>query len=223
MKRIWVIATALTLIFWTATLAAEKIVETKGKEFISKVPPFTLTLPTEFRLVHSSSQDFPKENSRTRVYFLIKENNKQAEELLIVQVAEKTNPQAEPITAPPLKPLSEERMYSQGREKKGETEIDYLLQLMQWSPEAPSLQSLIKGGIVIPSHWALQGLCLFICDLERAVLIRYSKDVHSFGLKVSDRAEMWRKGSLTGNEKKAVEIFQKSFMGMIDSIRFKRS
>jgi hypothetical protein len=112
-------------------------------------------------------------------------------------------------------------MYQKSKIKKGELEINYLIQLMAWNPNAPSLQPLLKKGIVIPSHWALQGQFLFIYQGEHAVLIRYSKDVNAFGNKVSEKGEDWGKGSISGNEKRAYETFQKMFMEMINSIQIK--
>jgi hypothetical protein len=179
-----------------------------------------MTLPAELRWVHSTSTDYSEESSRTRVYFFVREKNKQVEELLIVQIAEKTNPQAEPISVPPLKPFSEDAVYSMGRLKRGEREVDFLVQLMGWNPKAPSLQPIVKSGLTLPPHLALQGQGLFVYSLDRAVQLRFSKDVQSFGIKVSDKGERWRKGSLAGNEKKASEVFQKMFMDMIQSITF---
>jgi hypothetical protein len=71
----------------------------------------------------------------------------------------------------------------------------------------------------IPSHWALQGQVLFQPRLEQAVFLRYSKDVHSFGLKVSDEGKPWDKESAAGNEKKVYESFQKPVLEMVDSLR----
>jgi hypothetical protein len=143
------------------------------------------------------------------------------EDLFILQIAEKTNPQAEPMTVPPLKPSSEERMYSKGQVKKEERQIDYLSQLMTWNPEAATLKPLIEKGFVVPPHRALQGQILFLYDTDHAVLLWYSRDVQSFGMKVSERDDHWKKGSISGNEKKIVETFKKQLMGMIESIQFK--
>ena len=216
------ISIVLTLWFaGTLVLAGEKDLEIQGKKVISLKPPFTLLLPSELQLIHSSSFESPKENSLTRVYLLIKEKNKQVEEILIFQIGDKTNPQAGPISTPPLKPYTEKRMYSKGKIKKGEWEGDYLTQLMGWNPNAPSLQPIIKKEISIPSHWALQGQFLFNFQGEHAVYIRYSKDAKAFGLKVSEQGDRWDQGSISGNEKKGVEIFQKIFMDMIHSIHIK--
>ncbi|HMK51531.1 MAG TPA: hypothetical protein VK551_03410, partial [Thermodesulfobacteriota bacterium] len=146
---------------------------------------------------------------------------KQIEEMLILQIADKTNPQAGPITAPPLKPYAEERMYSKGKFKTGSLESDYLVQLMTWNPDAPSLQPILKKGLVIPSHRALQGQFLIFYQGEHAVFFRYSKDVNSFGMKVSEKGEDWGKGIISGNEKKTYETFQKTFMEIMDSIQIK--
>ena len=105
--------------------------------------------------------------------------------------------------------------------KRGEIGGDTLIQLMVWNPEALSLQSAIKKGIAIPRHWALQGQLLFYYEGEHAIFIRYSKDVNSFGIKVSDEGERWNQGSISGNEKKVVETFQKTFTEMIHSIQIK--
>lgn len=214
---LWILLSWIALPF---AVAAEKEVEIRGKELVFQSPPFTMTLPAELRLAHSASTDYPSENSRTRVYFFVKEKNKQVEALLIIQVAERTNPKAEPISVPPLKPWSEDAAYSTGRLKKGEREIDYLVQLMGWDPQAPSLQPVTKAGFTIPPHFALQGQGLFLHSLDRAVQIRFSKDVQSFGFKVSEKAEKWKKRSLAGDERKASEAFQKIFMDMIQSITF---
>ncbi|OGQ09669.1 MAG: hypothetical protein A2026_01240 [Deltaproteobacteria bacterium RBG_19FT_COMBO_46_12] len=180
-----------------------------------------MVLPSEFNLVHSFSHKNPGESSLTRVYFLIRTKGKQVEEMLILQIADKTNPQAGPMTVTPLKPYTEKRLYSKEKVKKGELEVDYLIQLMAWNPEAPSLQTIVKKGFVVPSHWALQGQFLFPYQGEHAVFLRYSKDVNSFGMKVSEKGEDWEKGLIKGDAKKAYETFQKMFMEMIDSIQIK--
>jgi hypothetical protein len=212
---------AVMILIWAIAHAAPKELEIRGKQLISQKPPFTLSLPSELRLVHSFSHENPEENSLTRVYFLIKEKDKQLEEMLILQIADRTNPQASPITAPPLRPYSERGMYVKDKKKRGELELDYLIQVMAWNPEAPSLQPIRKRGILIPSHWVLQGQFLFIYQGEHAVFIRYSKDANAFGLKVSNKRDAWNKSSISGNEKKVYEAFQKSFMQMMDSIRIK--
>ena len=180
-----------------------------------------MTLPSEFRLIHSSSNPNPAENSLTRIYFFVKAKEKQVEEMLILQIADKTNPQAGPMNIPPLKPYTEKRMYSKSKAKKEGLEIDYIMQLMAWNPDAPSLQPIVKKGIMIPSHWALQGQFLFAYQGEHAVFIRYSKDVHSFGLEISEDGKDWGKESISGNERKVYEAFQKTFMEMINSINIK--
>jgi hypothetical protein len=205
----------------TTAKAAQKDLEIQGKKLSSQKPPFTLTLPAEFNLVHSFSQENPGESSLTRVYFLVKTKGKQIEEMLILQVADKTNPQAGPMTVPPLKPYTEKRLYSKGKVKKGELEVDYLIQLMAWNPDAPSLQPIVKKGLIIPSRWALQGQFLFLYQGEHAVFFRYSKDINSFGIKVSEKGDDWGKGLISGNEKRVYETFQKSFMEMMGSIQIK--
>ena len=222
MKKFSSALLVLALIVWVATCAPKKELEIEGKKLISRKPPFTVVLPSEFRLTHSLSQENPKESSLTRVYFFIKEKDKQVEEMLILQIADRTNPQAEPIVAPPLKPYAEERMYQKDKMMKGDLGVDYLIQLMAWNPDAPSLQPVVKKGLVIPSHWTLQGQFLFIYLGEHAVFFKYSKDVNSFGMKVSEKGDDWGKGIISGNEKKTYETFQKTFMEIMDSIQIKK-
>jgi hypothetical protein len=221
MKKIFLTLLGLVLITWATAHAAQKVLEVQGKKLISQSPPFTLTLPSEFSLVHSFSHENPAESSLTRVYFLVKTKGKQVEEMLILQIADKTNPQAGPITATPLKPYTEKRLYSKGKVKRGELEVDYLIQLMAWNPDAPSLQPIVKKGSVIPSSWALQGQFLFLYQGEHAVFFRYSKDINSSGIKVSEKGDDWDKGRISGNEKRVYETFQKGFMGMMDSIQLR--
>ena len=222
MKKIVVPFLLIFLYLLTATLlAAEKDFEIQGKRLIFQRPPFRLTLPSEFRLIHSFSHPNPAENSLTRVYFFIKTKEKQVEEMLILQIADKTNPQAGLMTVPPLKPYTERRMYSKNKVKKEGVEIDYMVQLMAWNPVAPSLQPIVKKGTVIPPHWALQGQFLFLYQGEHAVFFRYSKDINSFGIKISEKGDDWEKGVISGNQKKVYETFQKAFMQMIESIHIK--
>jgi hypothetical protein len=221
MRRIIISFLTVIVLIWTTVPGAARDVEIKARQLTSQKPPFTMNLPSEFRLIHDFSHENPSENSRTRVYLYIKEKNKQVEELLILQIADKTNPQAGPMTAPPLTPYDAKRMYLKDKKKRGELEIDYLLQLMAWNPDAPSLQPIRKKGVNIPSRWVLQGQFIFIYRGEHAVFIRYSKDVNAFGLKVSEKGKDWEKGSISGNEKKIYEVFQKSFMEMVDSIQIK--
>jgi hypothetical protein len=198
--------------------APERELEIREKKLVSIKPPFTLMLPSEFQLVHFSSMEYPKENSVTRSYFLIKEKDKQVEEMLIVQIADRTNPQAEPISAPPLKPDLEKRMYLKEKIRKGELIIDSMIQLITWNPEAASLQPVVKKKVVIPSHLALQGQFLFVHRGEHAVFIRYSKDVHSFRVKISEDGGDWERNSISGNERKVYETFRKTCTDMIHSI-----
>jgi len=220
MKKIVVPFVLVFVSLLTATLlAAEKDFEIQGKRLIFQRPPFRLTLPSEFRLIHSFSHPNPAENSLTRVYFFIKTKEKQVEEMLILQIADKNNPQAGLMTVPPLKPYTERRTYSKGRVKKEGVEVDYLIQLMTWNPDAPSLQPIVKKGIVIPSHRALQGQFLFPYQGDHAVFFRYSKDINSFGIKISEKGDDLEKGVISGNEKRVYETFQKAFMQMLDSIQ----
>jgi hypothetical protein len=219
MKKVTLII-AFLLISSSWVLGAAKEFDIHGKTLISKNPPFSFTLPSELQWAHAFSSEHPAENSLTRAVFLIREMKKQVEEMLIIQIAEKTNPQAGPMMVPPLKPYDEKRIYIKGKIKKGDAEVEYLNQLMTWNPDAPSLQSLVKKGLTIPAHWALQCQFLFQPQLDQAVFIRYSKDVDSFGLKVSNGGKNWNKELIAGNEKKVFEAFQKMALEMVDSLRF---
>lgn len=221
MKRYFIIGMVLFLILGSIAFAARDV-EIQQKKLISQTPPFSLGIPSEFTLVHSDSLDVPKENSRTRIYLFIKEKNKQVEEMFLMEIADKTNPQASPMTFPPLKPLSEKRMYQKDRKKKGDLEIDYMIQLIAWNPDAPSLQTIIKKGYRIPRYWALQGQLLFNYLGEHVVLVRYSREVSTFGMKTSEEGKDWEKGSISGNEKKVYEAFHRSFIEMVNSITLKK-
>lgn len=221
MKKIFVILISFVLVLGTLNTVIAKDLEIQGKKLISQNPPFTLTLPSGFNLAHSFSHENPGMSSLTRVFLLVKEKNKRVEEMLILQISDKTNPQAGPITVPSLKPYAEKRLYSKGKLKKGELEIDYLIQLMAWNPNTSSLQAVIQKGFVIPSHWALQAQFLFVYLGEHAVFFRYSKDINSFGVKTSEEGKDWEKELISGNEKKVYEVFQKTFMEIIDSIIIK--
>jgi len=141
--------------------------------------------------------------------------------MLILQIADKTNPQAGPMEAPPLKPYTEKRSYVKGRMKKGKLEVEYLIQCIGWNPDAPSLQPIIDKGLSIPPHWALQGQLLFLYQGENAVFLRYSKDINSFGIKISEKVDDWEKEVISGNEKRVYEAFQQSFTRMIDSLQIR--
>jgi hypothetical protein len=222
MKKFFSVLFGLMAIPWVIAGAVQKDVDLQGRKLISSRPPFTFTLPSEFNLVHSFLHENPSESSLTRVYFLVKTREKQVEEMLILQIADRTDPQSGPMIAPPLKPYTEKRLYSKGMVKKDEIEVDYLSQLMAWNPNAPSLQPIVKKGMVIPGHWALQGQFQFHYRGQNAVLCRYSRDINSFGLKVSDKGDSWEKGLISGNEKKASEAFQKSLMQIIDTIHIRK-
>jgi hypothetical protein len=219
MKKI--ITALFIVILATGAIAgeAQRDLEIKGKRLVSQSPPFTLTLPTELNLVYTFSHENPAENSITRVYFLAKTKGKQAEEMLILQVADRTGAPVGPLTVPPLKPYTEKRVFLKDRVRKGRVTIDYLVQLMAWNPDAPSLQPLVKKGIVIPPHWALQGQFQFVYQGEHAVSVRYSRDVDSFEMKVSGAGEKWERGSVSGDEKRVYEVFRKTFLKMIDTLR----
>jgi hypothetical protein len=92
---------------------------------------------------------------------------------------------------------------------------------MAWNPGAPSLQPIIKKGLVIPPHWALQGQFLFLYEGEHAVFFRYSKDINSFGIKTSEKGNDWGKGVISGNEKRVYETFRKTFLEMMGSVQTK--
>ncbi len=190
--------------------------EIKEGQLISQKPPFRCSLPSEFRLVDSFEN--PGENSNTRAYIYIKEKDKQIEEMFILQIADRTNPEAGPITAPSLKPYGEQNMYLKDKIRRGEVEGDYLIQIMAWNPKASSLRAIVEKGFMIPSHLALQGQFQFIYQKENAVSIRYSRDVNSFGLKVSEVGEKWVKDSISGSEKQAYEVFKESFLKMMNSV-----
>ncbi len=211
----------LALAVWTAACPSKKDLEIEGNKLISRRPPFTLTLPSDVGLIHTSSNEHPERSSLTRVYFFIKAKEKQVEEMLIVQIADRTNPQAGPMDAPPLKPYTEKRSYLKGRMKKGELEGEYLTQCMRWNPDASSLRPILEKGFVIPPHWALQGQFLFAYQGEHAVFLRYSKDIASFGIKVSDKGDDWGKEVISGNEKRIYEDFEKRFVQLMESIRVK--
>jgi hypothetical protein len=221
MKKILFVCISLFLVLGIITSPSAKELEIQGKRLVSQKPPFTLVTPSDLRFVHSFSHENPGESSLTRVYFFVKSEGKQLEEMLIVQISDKTDPQGAPMTLPPLKPYTEKRLYVKEKMKKADLEGEYLIQLMAWNPEAPSLQPIVKKGILIPSYWALQGQFQFKYMGEHAVSFRYSKDVRTFGMKVSDEGRQWEKELLSGNERKVYEIFRKAFTEMIRSIEIK--
>jgi hypothetical protein len=195
-----ILALFMVLLFFACGRTPEgKDLEIEGKNLVSRKPPFNFIFPAEFQLSHSCAVEYPKENSLTRSYFFIKEKENRIEEMLIVQIADRTNPQSAPMTAPPLKPYVEKGMYSEGKVKHGEVEIEYLIQLMGWNPDTPSLQPIIQKGIAIPHHLALQGQFLFIYLGEHAVYIRYSRDVNSFGMKI--RSQEMKKRLMRSSKK----------------------
>jgi hypothetical protein len=219
MKKTIVALFCLVLAARAVAAASQKDLEVQGTRLVSHKPPFTLMLPSEQDLASSLSHENPEEDSLTRVYFLAKTRGKQIEEMLILQIADRTGPPVGPMTVPALRPYTEKRMYLKDRVRRGKLTIDYLIQLMAWNPEAPSLKPLLRRGIVIPSHWALQGQFQFLYHAEHAVSIRYSRDVNSFGMKVSDSGDGWGRGSIARNERKVYEIFRGTFLEMIDTLR----
>jgi len=221
MRKIYIWVVCLFLIGWVAEAIARQDLKIEGKKLVSHKPPFTMSMPSEYRLIHSFSHDNPGESSLTRAYFFIKEKEKKVEEMFILQISDKTNPQALPMTAPPLKPYTEKRMYSKAKIKKGDLEIEHMSQLMAWNPDARSLQPIVKKGITIPPHWALQGQFQFIYLGEHGVFVRYSRDVNSYGLNVSGEGKDWEKDVISRNEKKVYDTFQKSFTEMVNSITIK--
>jgi hypothetical protein len=218
----YIIALASVLLVFCTRETPEKNLKVQGQNLVSNVPAFTIALPSPFQLVDSSSTDYPEKSSMTRVYLLVNEKKKEVEQLLIVQIADKTDPQAEPMSVPRLTSDTDMKLYLKNRVIKEKTEIEYLIQLISWNPQSPSLQPIIKREIGIPVHWALQGQILFSYGGEHAVFIKYSRDVNSFGMKVSEKGESWDKESISGNETKVYEAFQKDFTGMIDSLTFKK-
>jgi len=218
-KKLSLPVLAFTLIVWATACAPKKDLEVEGKKVVSRKPPFTLTLPSDIDFIHYFSEEHPEQSSLTRVYFFVKAREKQVEEMLILQIADKTNPQAGPMEARPLKPYTEKRSYLKGKMKKGELEVEYLIQCMGWDPDAPSLQPVMSKGLSIPPHWALQGQLLFLYQGENAVSLRYSKDVNSFGIRISEKTDDWEKEVISGNERKVYEAFQRTFMQMIDSLQ----
>jgi hypothetical protein len=219
MKRMAVII-ALLFIGSSSALGATKDIDIQGKKLISNRPPFSMSLPSEFRWVHASAAEHPSENSRTRAAFFVREKKQRVEEMIIVQIAERTNSEAGPMIVPPLKPYDEKRVYAKETVRKGSVEVEYLIQPMVWNPEAPSLDPLVKKGLTIPSSWALQCQFLFQPQPENAVLVRYSRDTGSFGLKVSKDGKNWDKAAIAGNEKKVLEIFRKMASEMAGSLHF---
>ena len=192
-------------------------VEVKKDQLISSKPSFNLLLPVEFKLMNSI--EIPGENSATRAYIYIKEKDKQVEEMLILQIATRTNRGAGPMTAPPLRSYTEDRVYEMDKTKKGELELAYLVQSMVWNTKASFFEPIIQRGLVIPAHLALQGQIQFLYQTKYAVSVRYSRDINSFSLKVSGDTEKWNKDSISGNEEQALKIFKGTFMKMIDSVK----
>ena len=193
------------------------MVEVKKDQLVSSNPSFSLILPAEFKLMNSFEN--PGESSVTRAYIYIKEKGKQVEEMLILQIAAQTNPAAGPMTAPPLTPYTEEKTYEMDKIKKGELELDYLIQSMVWNAKASFLEPIIQQGLMIPTHMALQGQIQFLSKKKYAISIRYSRDVNSFSLKVSGDAKKWNKDSASGNEEQALKMFKGTFMKMMDSVK----
>ncbi len=207
-------------VFVSSAPGAAKDFALQGKTLVFQNPSFSFTLPSDLQWVHSSISEHPNESSSTRTFFFIKQKNRQIEELLIVQIADKTNPHAGPMVLPMLKPYAEKKMYLKGKLKKGEVEIDDLTQAIAWNPEAPSLQPVLQKGMILPAHLALQYQFLFQPVRDHAVFVRYSKDVHSFGVQVSAGGKDWDREALSGKEKSVYETFQKTVSGMIDSLHF---
>ena len=100
-------------------------------------------------------------------------------------------------------------MYSKGQVKKEERQIDYLSQLMTWNPEAATLKPLIEKGFVVPAHLHFRDKSCFFTIRTMPCFLWYSRDVQTFGMKVSDRDDYWKKGSISGNEKKGCGCFRK--------------
>ena len=81
----------------SSVFGAGRDLDVRGRSLTFKNPPFFITLPSDLQWVHSASVEHPAENSLTRTFLLVKEAKKEIEEMLIVQVADKTNPQAGPM------------------------------------------------------------------------------------------------------------------------------
>lgn len=216
-RRMGILLLVFPALIAGSAVGKELVVE--GNVLRFETPPLALTLPVECQLVHTSSVENPAENSRTRSYLLARWIKKQLEDLVIVQIADKTNPQAGPMIVPPLKPLSEKRLFSKGKLQRKGLEVDYLIQAMAWNPSSASLRPLLEKGIHVPSNWALQGQLLFPYYGEHAVFIRYSRDVNAFGWKVSGDGKRWERESISGSEKRALAEFEKRLLEMIESIR----
>ena len=210
---------SIGMVFFFTGLSHGRDLGVKGRQLVSKRPPFSLTLPGEFQGVYSTSVEHREENSHTGTDFFVRGQKKQIEEMVIVQIATKTNPQAGPMATPPLKPFHDKRMVSKGKIRKGDVEVEYLVQRMAWNPDSPSLQPILKKGWTLAPQWAMQVQILFQPDLDHAVLIRFMKDTRSFGLSVSGEEGPWNKEAITGNEKKVYETFQKTASGMIESLK----
>jgi hypothetical protein len=216
-RRMWGFLLVFSALAAGSALGKELKVEGRVLQF--ETPPFRLMLPVECQLIHTSSVENKEENSRTRSYLLAHWKKNQAEEIVIIQIADKTDPRAGPMVVPPLKPLSEKRLFSKGKRKRTGLEIDYLIQAMAWNPASSSLRPLKEKGVIVPSSWVLQGQFLFPYYGDHAVLVRYSKDVNSFGWKVSQEGKNWERESISGNERKTLEVFEKMFLEVIDSLR----
>jgi len=94
-------------------------------------------------------------------------------------------------------------------------DVDYLTQLMAWNPEAPSFTH-VKKGVKIPSHWALQYQFLFQPQLN----MPSSSGIQRYPFRWVEgfrRREELDKESVSGDEKKVYEIFQKMVSEMIES------
>lgn len=199
--------------------AVGKELKVEGRVLQFETPPFRLTLPVECQLIHASSVENKEENSRTRSYLLARWKKNQAEEIVIIQIADKTDPRAEAMVIPPLKPLSEKRLFSKGKRNRMGLEIDYLIQGIAWNPASSSLRPLKGKGVIVPSGWVLQGQFLFPYQGDHAVFVRYSKDVNSFGWKVSQEGKSWERESISGIERKTLVAFERMFLEVIDSLR----
>jgi hypothetical protein len=222
MRATWGFLTAAIVVVCLGTGGARAgEIEVKGRRIAFEKPPFAVTAPGELRLVHTAAFDNPKEFSRTRVFYLVRDREKRVEEMFLVQIADRASEEAGPISAPPLAPYAENRMYAKETLKKKDLPVEWMIQAMAWNPEAPSLQPIVKKGLTIPARWALQGQFLFVWQGEHAVMVRYSRDAGTFGLKVSEEGDRWNRDRLSGNEKKAYEAFLKGFRETLDSVLIK--
>jgi len=86
-------------------------------------------MPSEFNLVHSFSQEIRREFAYPCLFFIRPKGKQVLKKCSSFRFADKTNP-SWTMTAAPLKPYTEKKLYSKGKLKKGGLEVDTLIQLM---------------------------------------------------------------------------------------------